>query len=79
MSNQKYLRTDWNSCLAHAIEECGEFVAAAGKTLRWGPMSVNPELPPCDQESNLVWLRREMKDVTDAMSRLEQAMEREFD
>jgi len=74
MSNPRYLRTGFDFNLSHAIEECGEFLAAAGKTQRWGKWSVNPELPPKEQEPNLDWLRREMKDVRDAFDRLDAAI-----
>jgi hypothetical protein len=71
----KYLRDDFESVLAHAIEECGEFVAAAGKTQRWGRKSYNPELPPAERETNEAWLRRELVDVRMAMARLEMALD----
>lgn len=51
----------------YLIEECGEVLAAAGKTLRWGEMSTNPELPPQDRETNLAWLNREMRDLRNAL------------
>lgn len=79
MSKSIYIRKDFIGSLYHIIEECGELCAAAGKTLRWGPMSVNPELPPAEQETNLVWLRRELKDVREAAERLEAAIEKEYD
>lgn len=75
MSNPKYLQKGFDKCLSHAIEECGEFLAAAGKTQRWGPYSFNPELTPAEREYNMVWLRREMKDVQEALDRLEKEME----
>lgn len=77
--DSKYLQKGFDKCLAHAIEECGEFLAAAGKTQRWGAFSVNPEVPVCEQETNLVWLRREMADVKTALLRLEVAMDIEFE
>jgi len=46
----KYLRDDFDSVLAHAVEECGEFIAAAGKTQRWGRRSFNPEIPESQRE-----------------------------
>ena len=55
--------------LAHLIEEAGEMTAAAGKTMRFGPDCVNPELPPEQQESNLSWLRREIADVERAIAK----------
>ena len=71
----RYLRDDFESVLAHAVEECGEFIAAAGKTQRWGRKSFNPELQPSDRETNEDWLRREMADVRLSLSRLEMALD----
>ncbi|MDE2106892.1 MAG: hypothetical protein KGL39_57285 [Patescibacteria group bacterium] len=59
----------------YLIEECGEVLAAAGKTLRWGEMSVNPELPKEQQERNVDWLLREMADLRGAMERLERFLD----
>ena len=73
---EEYLRPGFGFCLAHAVEEAGEFLAAAGKTQRWGTSSVNPELPADQQEPNLVWLRREMADLRGALDRLEVSIER---
>lgn len=78
MSDPRFLQDGFDKRLAHAIEECGEMLAAAGKTQRWGAMSVNPLLPECDKETNLVWLRREMADVRQALDRLDAAIESEF-
>ncbi|PHR94021.1 MAG: hypothetical protein COA69_00030 [Robiginitomaculum sp.] len=55
--------------LAHVVEECGEALAAAGKCQRWGFNSVNPLLPPKEQETNIEWLFREMDDVRGAINR----------
>jgi hypothetical protein len=59
MSNPEYIRYDYEHSLAHAIEEAGDLIAALGKTSRWGPYSVNPELPPTQQERNIDWVFRE--------------------
>lgn len=71
MSDPKYLQEGFEKQLAHLIEECGEVLAAAGKTQRWGPRSYNPEVPPQERETNIAWLRREMTDLKEAISRLE--------
>ncbi len=63
----------------YLIEECGEVLHAAGKTLRWGEASVNPDLPRADQESNLVWLKRELADLRGAIDRMEEWISREHD
>ena len=56
--------------LAHVVEECGEVLQAAGKCQRWGFLSVNPELDEEDQETNINWLSRELKDLEGAVERL---------
>jgi hypothetical protein len=78
MSDKRFLQNGFDKRLSHAIEECGEFLAAAGKTQRWGVWSVNPLVPPCDRETNLAWLIREMNDVQEAMGRLREAIGLEF-
>lgn len=78
MSDPKYLQKGFDKCLSHAIEECGEFLAAAGKTQRWGPHSTNPEIPPDKRESNLQWMWREMGDLYQALDRLRASIEEEF-
>lgn len=74
MADPRFLQNGFDKRLSHAIEEAGEFLAAAGKTQRWGPMSVNPLIPPSEQETNLVWLKREMDDLRQAMNRLDEAI-----
>ena len=70
----RYLRPGFDFALGHAVEEAGEFLAAAGKIVRWGRDSVNPELPSAAQETNEAWLRREMADLRGALDRLEVAL-----
>lgn len=55
----------------YLIEECGEVLAAAGKTLRWGEYEYNPELPEKKREYNKDWLIRELKDLRGAIDRME--------
>ena len=78
MSDKRFLQYGFDKRLSHLIEECGELLAAAGKTQRWGVWSFNPLIPKCDRETNLVWLRREMADVRQALDRLDDAIEKEF-
>jgi NTP pyrophosphatase (non-canonical NTP hydrolase) len=78
MSDPRFLQDGFDKRLAHFIEECGEALAAAGKTQRWGPLSVNPCIPTSQRETNLVWLRREIADVKEAIRRLEATIEEEF-
>lgn len=75
MSGQYLKPGDVRFCLAHVAEELGEAAAAAGKSLRWGLNSVNPEVPPDERETNWAWLQREMTDVKGAWERLQQAVE----
>jgi hypothetical protein len=74
MTQQKYMRPGLDFAVGKAVEELGELQAALGKTLRWGWNSVNPELPPEDQEPNVAWVQREIKDVRDALDNLEREM-----
>lgn len=74
--NPKYLRDDLDSLFSHVIEECGEVIAASGKTLRWGPHSYNPEIN--DGPTNVAWLYRELVDLKFTLGRLIPALEDEF-
>lgn len=74
MSDPKYLCDDLWFCVSHAIEEAGEFLAAAGKSQRWGLESYNPELPVEQREKNVDWMRREMTDLREALDRLEKKL-----
>jgi hypothetical protein len=60
---------EWEA-LGYFIEEAGECLAAAGKTLRWGFESFNPE-PGASRETNREWLAREVADLKEAIKRLE--------
>lgn len=44
MTQARYMRPGLPFALGKAIEEAGEFLAALGKTQRWGLASYNPEL-----------------------------------
>ena len=74
MSDPKYKQHGFDLRLAKVIEEMGEALAAAGKTQRWGPFSVNPELPADQQEDNVEWLMRELRDVRDAIDDFEETI-----
>lgn len=54
------------------IEECGEALAAAGKTVRYGRLSRNP-LPGASTETNEEWLMREIADVEFAIARIKKS------
>jgi len=70
MSHPKYV--DKGSALGKFIEECGEALAAAGKTVRFGWGSYNPE-PGASKETNECWLRREIADLEEAVVRLKKS------
>lgn len=72
MTDPRYMRRGLDFAVGKAIEELGELQAALGKTLRWGWRSYNPELPPDARETNVDWVRREIKDVRNALDNLEQ-------
>jgi len=55
--------------LGYLVEEAGEVQAAVGKSIRWGLDSVNPELPPAEQEANGYWILRELRDLEGAIKR----------
>lgn len=78
MSDPRFLQDGYDKRLSHVIEECGEVLAAAGKTQRWGWHSVNPLLPPETQEKNVIWLARELKDLREAIVRLEASIAESF-
>ena len=63
--------------LGWLVEECGEVLAAIGKTQRWGLSSVNPELPPEQQEKNGDWIMRELVDLKRAIEMVEHDLVRQ--
>ena len=60
--------------LGYLVEECGEVLAAVGKTQRWGLDSVNPELDPNTAETNREWVLRELKDLEHAIALVRTAL-----
>ena len=60
---EKYKPRTAREKLGYLVEECGEVLAAVGKTQRWGLDSVNPELPEPAQETNGDWIMRELNDL----------------
>mgnify|MGYP003395014108 CR=1 FL=1 len=76
MSDRRFLQRGFVKQLSHLIEECGELIAAAGKTQRWGRDAYNPLLPADKRETNQAWLVREMADVRLALDRLEKTIAR---
>lgn len=71
---EEYRPKTLNQKLGYLVEECGEIMAAVGKTLRWGLDSSNPELPPQKRESNRDWILREIEDLKVAIKIAEEAL-----
>jgi NTP pyrophosphatase (non-canonical NTP hydrolase) len=67
-----YPKTDVQK-LGYLAEECGEVLAAVGKTIRWGLDSYNPELPETERETNRQWILRELQDLKTAIAIVERA------
>ena len=61
--------------LGYLTEECGEVLAAVGKTQRWGPDSFNPEIPISEREINACWVLRELTDLEGAITRARRYLE----
>ncbi len=64
---ERYKPRSATQARAYVIEECGELLAAIGKSQRWGLLSYNPELPESEQETNAAWVLREAADVQRAL------------
>lgn len=75
MTQLKYMRRGLDFAMGKAVEEAGEFLAAMGKTMRWGWESYNPELPPEQRELNVAWVRREIDDLRGALNNLERELD----
>lgn len=60
--------------LGRFIEECGEALAAAGKSVRFGYHCYNPLLPEDQRETNKEWLKRELQDLKEAIRVLEESL-----
>lgn len=73
-SNHKYYPHTELTKLGYLVEECGEVMAAAGKTIRWGLNSYNPEIPEYQRELNREWLSRELKDLKQAIEFVEKIL-----
>lgn len=70
MANPRYFQDELEKRFEHLAEECAEFLAAYSKMKRWGAFSCNPELEPSQQEPNIAWVHREIKDIDNAMERV---------
>lgn len=64
-----------DQALGYLVEECGEVLAAVGKTQRWGLESSNSELPVTDRETNREWVLSELRDLEGAIARARRFLE----
>ncbi len=64
--------------LGYLVEECGETLAAVGKSQRWGLESFNPELDNPSAEENHEWVLREIKDLKRAIRIVEKHLKSEY-
>lgn len=78
MTDPRYMRPGLDFARGKAIEELGELQAALGKSLRWGWLSTNPELPETERVTNVAWTRDEIKDVREALDNLERELNKEY-
>ena len=62
----QYMPKPLEQKLGYLVEECGEVLAAVGKTQRWGLDSCNPE-PGASRETNREWILRELDDLENAI------------
>ena len=70
MAHEAYIvGQSFDQLLAHAAEECAEVAQALAKAARFGMDSVNPDLPPEQQETNADGIWREFQALVDAMIR----------
>lgn len=61
--------------LGYLVEECGEVLAAVGKSNRWGLDSWNPNIPlTASPERNRDWIKRELKDLRRAIRYVEKTI-----
>ena len=78
--NDHYKPKTIEAKLGWVVEECGEVLAAIGKTQRWGLKSVDPTIfDHKKQETNRAWIMRELRDLKKAITLLESAPEMQVD
>ena len=76
-NNDYYQRKAIEAVLAGGFIPDGE-TGTVSYRAKAGELSYNPELPREQREFNIEWLRREMKDLRDAMDRLDGFLDTEF-
>ena len=70
----RYYPVSIDQKLGYLVEECGEVLAAVGKTQRWGLDSFNPE-PGASRETNREWILRELHDLEEACAIVRKALD----
>lgn len=78
MSDNRFIRDGLPFAANKMTEECGELIAALGKSFCYGWESYNPDLPISSREYNHDWVMRELLDVLEAGNRLKQELEKTF-
>lgn len=74
----KYAPRTTDQRIGYFIEECGEALHAAGKSLRWGLRHSNPETPLADRKDNAQLLREEIWDLKRAIKMLERDLNNNY-
>jgi len=69
MTDPRFMRPGLDHAVDKVFEECGELIAALGKTMRFGWDSTDP-VNTNNIETNAEWVRREMIDVVMAIQNL---------
>lgn len=72
--NPRYSPKTIDQKLGYLVEECGEVLAAIGKTQRWGLENFNPE-PGASRETNREWILRELDDLENACGIVRRALD----
>lgn len=72
--NPKYEPKTLQAKLGYLVGECGEVMAATGKSIRWGLDSYNPEVPRMPKDTNQDWLLRELDDLERAIKYVRDAL-----
>lgn len=74
-SKPEYMPKTPRERLGYLIEECGEVLQIAGKSLRYGYRSFNPELPYNERVTNAVLMQREIANVEAAIAMVRRDIE----
>lgn len=67
--HREFLPTDLDTKRVHIIEEMAEVLQMYAKIQRFGELSVNPNLPPEEQITNIEAFHNELNDLDGAIGR----------